>query len=186
MRTPDPEPAGDEPFGPPAGNVSNPAWLSDIELEEARRRLPMLYVEGVPVRTDGMGQVTQVGILLRATPVGEISRTIVSGRVRYGETVRDALFRHLENDLGPMAFPMLPPQPTPWCGRPTGPRWRVGTSSCCSTATAPTSTICSLWCPTCLPATWSPRCARRSPRRSPPPGTPGIRSRDSTGGIRNT
>src|SRR5688572_33197338 len=94
VRTPDPEPAGDEPFGPPAGNVSNPAWLSDIELEEARRRLPMLYVEGVPVRTDGMGQVTQVGILLRATPIGEISRTIVSGRVRYGETVRDALFRH--------------------------------------------------------------------------------------------
>ena len=114
MRTPDPEPAGDEPFGPPSGNVSNPAWLSDFELEEARRRLPMLYVEGVPVRTDGMGQVTEVGILLRATPVGEISRTIVSGRVRYGETVRDALFRHLENDLGPMAFPMLPPQPVPF------------------------------------------------------------------------
>lgn len=114
VRTPDPEPAGDEPFGPPSGNVSNPAWLSDIELEEARRRLPMLYVEGIPVRTDGMGQVTEVGILLRATPVGEITRTIVSGRVRYGETVRDALFRHLENDLGPMAFPMLPPQPVPF------------------------------------------------------------------------
>jgi len=58
--------------------------------------------------------VTQVGILLRATPMGEITRTIVSGRVRYGETVRDALFRHLENDLGPMAFPLLPPQPTPF------------------------------------------------------------------------
>ncbi len=113
MRTPDPEPAGDEPFGPPSGNVSHPAWLSDIELEEARRRLPMLYVEGIPVRTDGMGQVTEVGILLRATPVGEITRTIVSGRVRYGETVRDALFRHLEKDLGPMAFPMLPASQVP-------------------------------------------------------------------------
>ena len=111
MRTPDPEPAGDEPFGPPSGNVSNPAWLSDIELEEARRRLPMLYVEGTLVT---LGRAGTVGILLRATPVGEISRTIVSGRVRYGETVRDALFRHLENDLGPMAFPMLPPQPVPF------------------------------------------------------------------------
>ncbi|GAA1930106.1 NUDIX hydrolase family protein [Microbacterium aoyamense] len=114
MRTPDPEPAGDEPYGPPAGNASNPAWLSEIELAEARRRLPMLYVEGVPVRVDGMGQVMQVGILLRASPIGEMSRTIVSGRVRYGETVRDALFRHLENDLGPMAFPLLPAQPTPF------------------------------------------------------------------------
>ncbi|WP_439593676.1 NUDIX hydrolase family protein [Microbacterium sp.] len=114
VRTPDPEPAGDEPYGPPSGNASNPAWLSEIELAEARRRIPMLYVEGVPVRVDGMGQVIQVGILLRASPVGEMSRTIVSGRVRYGETVRDALFRHLENDLGPMAFPLLPAQPTPF------------------------------------------------------------------------
>jgi len=102
-------------FGSPApAGGANPGWLSEVELAEARRRLPMLYVEGVPVRTDGMGQVTEVGILLRATPVGEITRTIVSGRVRYGETVRDALFRHLENDLGPMAFPLLPPQPVPF------------------------------------------------------------------------
>ncbi|MFB8388229.1 NUDIX hydrolase family protein [Microbacterium sp. NPDC055910] len=114
VRTPDPEPAGDEPFGSSQGAVSNPGWLSDVELAESRRRLPMLYVEGIPVRVDGMGQVIDVGILLRATPLGEIKRTIVSGRVRYGETVRDALFRHLEDDLGPMAFPLLPPQPTPF------------------------------------------------------------------------
>ncbi|MFS0866331.1 NUDIX hydrolase family protein [Microbacterium sp. 179-B 1A2 NHS] len=97
-----------------AGGTSNPAWLTDVELAEVRRRMPMLYVEAIPVRTDGMGSVTEVGVLLRATPMGEITRTIVSGRVRYGETVRDALFRHLENDLGPMAFPLLPPQPVPF------------------------------------------------------------------------
>jgi ADP-ribose pyrophosphatase YjhB (NUDIX family) len=106
---------GDGGFGSPnADSTSNPGWLSDVELAEARRRLPILYVEALPVRTDGMGAVTQVGILLRATPLGEITRTLVSGRVRYGETVRDALFRHLENDLGPMAFPLLPPQPVPF------------------------------------------------------------------------
>lgn len=124
VRTPDPEPSGDDgderaalgaPFDTPSeGNAANPGWLSEVELTEARRRLPILYVEAVPVRTDGMGTVVQVGILLRATPVGEITRTIVSGRIRYGETVRDALFRHLENDLGPMAFPLLPPAPTPF------------------------------------------------------------------------
>ena len=115
VRTPDPEPNDGDPFGMPSGgSAANPGWLSDVELAESRRRLPMLYVEGIPVRVDGMGQVTEVGILLRATPLGEMSRTIVSGRVRYGETVRDALFRHLENDLGPMAFPLLPPQPTPF------------------------------------------------------------------------
>lgn len=102
-------------FGSPgASAASNPGWLSEVELAEARRRLPMLYVEAVPVRTDGSGLVTEVGILLRATPLGEMTRTIVSGRVRYGETVRDALFRHVENDLGPMAFPILPPQVLPF------------------------------------------------------------------------
>ena len=122
VRTPAPDPddqPGDDASDPSGvssvpGGSANPAWLSDIELAESRRRLPMLYVEAVPVRTDGTGQVTELGILLRSTSVGELVRTIVSGRVRYGETVRDALYRHLENDLGPMAFPQVPPQPTPF------------------------------------------------------------------------
>lgn len=46
----------------------NSGWLSDDELAEIRRRLPLLYVEAVPVRVDGLGQVTEVGVLLRATP----------------------------------------------------------------------------------------------------------------------
>jgi ADP-ribose pyrophosphatase YjhB (NUDIX family) len=91
----------------------NSGWLSDEELAETRRRLPLLYVEAVPVRVDGMGRVTEVGMLLRATG-GNISRTLVSGRVMYGETLRDALFRHLEKDLGPMAFPLLPASPVPF------------------------------------------------------------------------
>lgn len=91
----------------------NSGWLSDEELAEARRRLPLLYVEAVPVRVDGLGRVTEVGTLLRASG-GEITRTLVSGRVMYGETVRDALFRHLEKDLGPMAFPLLPASPVPF------------------------------------------------------------------------
>lgn len=77
-------------------------------------RLPLLYVEAVPVRTDGLGQVVEVGVLLRASPSGEMTRTLVSGRVMYGETLREALFRHLEKDLGPMAFPQLPPSPVPF------------------------------------------------------------------------
>src|SRR3546814_13058436 len=98
-----------EPRGAPLGQAAgtngggNPGWLSEVELTEIRRRMPIIYVEAVPVRTDGMGVVVQVGILLRATPIGEISRTIVSGRVRYGETVRDALVSPLAEDLGPMA-----------------------------------------------------------------------------------
>lgn len=112
VRTPDPDPTPD-PL-PGDGPQPGPAWLSDIELEQIRRRLPLLYVEAVPVRVDGLGQVTEVGILLRANAVGQITRTLVSGRVMYGETLREALFRHLEKDLGPMAFPQLPASPVPF------------------------------------------------------------------------
>jgi ADP-ribose pyrophosphatase YjhB (NUDIX family) len=92
----------------------NSGWLSEEELQDARRRLPLLYVEAVPVRVDGIGVVTEVGVLLRVNSAGSMTRTLVSGRVMYGETLRDALFRHLEKDLGPMAFPQLPASPVPF------------------------------------------------------------------------
>ncbi|WP_336658902.1 NUDIX hydrolase family protein [Leucobacter sp. USHLN153] len=100
---PDPEGPEDRPTPP-----GNPGWLSDDELSFVRGRLPIVYVEAVPVRLDGLGQVVEVGLLLRSTPEGVMTRSLVSGRVRYGETLREALFRHLENDLGPMAFPQMP------------------------------------------------------------------------------
>jgi ADP-ribose pyrophosphatase YjhB (NUDIX family) len=89
-------------------------WLSAEDLESARERLPLVYVDAVPVRTDSVGRVTSVGLLLRARPDGTISRAVVSGRVRYGERIRDALMRHLEKDLGPVALPRLPVSPAPF------------------------------------------------------------------------
>jgi ADP-ribose pyrophosphatase YjhB (NUDIX family) len=38
----------------------------------------------------------------------------VSGRVLFGETVREALWRHLAKDLGPEAAPQLPSAPAPF------------------------------------------------------------------------
>ena len=38
----------------------NPGWLSDEDLYEARRRLPMVYVEAIPVRLDSLGYVTEI------------------------------------------------------------------------------------------------------------------------------
>jgi hypothetical protein len=107
----------------------NPGWLSDDELAEIRRRMPILYVEAVPVRVDGVGQVTEVGVLLRANAAGEMTRTLVSGRVMYGETLRSALFRHLEKDLGPMAFPLLPASPVPFSVAEYFPLPGIGTFS---------------------------------------------------------
>jgi ADP-ribose pyrophosphatase YjhB (NUDIX family) len=89
-------------------------WLSREDLDNARERLPILYVDAVPVMVNTVGAVTHVGLLLRAMPDGSISRAIVSGRVLYNERVRDALMRHLEKDLGPLAMPQLPASPQPF------------------------------------------------------------------------
>ena len=96
------------------GTAVQEAWLDDRELEVVRGRVPMVYVEAVPVRLDEVGQVTHVGLLLRAMADSTISRAIVSGRVLWGETVRQALQRHLDKDLGPSAFPRLPAAPAPF------------------------------------------------------------------------
>lgn len=89
-------------------------WLSDDDLETVRGRVPMVYVDAVPVRVDSVGEVTHIGLLLRAMADSTVSRALVTGRVLFGERIRHALLRHLEKDLGPMALPRLPANPTPF------------------------------------------------------------------------
>ena len=91
----------------------DPGWFSDDDFDDVRRRLPMVYVEAVPVRVDDAGFVTDVGVLIRVDEYGEMRSALVAGRVKYGETIRDALVRNLEKDLGSLAFPRLPISPVP-------------------------------------------------------------------------
>ncbi|MER5419139.1 NUDIX hydrolase family protein [Streptosporangium roseum] len=93
---------------------AKPGWLSPEELESTRARMPILYVDAVPVRVDDTGVVTHVGLLLRIGSAGTVSRALVSGRVLHHERVRDALMRHLEKDLGPVALPHVPASPQPF------------------------------------------------------------------------
>ena len=89
-------------------------WLSRDDLQNIRANVPLVYVDAVPVRTDELGRVTKVGMLLRQAADGSISRMVVSGRVMYGERIRDALLRHLEKDLGPVALPRIPAEVAPF------------------------------------------------------------------------
>jgi ADP-ribose pyrophosphatase YjhB (NUDIX family) len=102
-----PEPP-DRESGRPAG------WLPRGEIDRIRAVVPILYVDAVPVRVDDSGDVVAVGLLLRVTPEGVMSRALVSGRVMYHERVRDALLRHIEKDLGPVALPQIPSSPQPF------------------------------------------------------------------------
>ncbi len=92
----------------------DPAWLSREDLDAAREKLPILYVDAVPVRVDDRGEVRALGVLLRLDGEGKVCRELVSGRVLHHERVRDALLRHLEKDLGPMALPRIPVSPQPF------------------------------------------------------------------------
>ncbi len=102
------------PTGPTGSSESSSQWMSREDLDAARERLPILYVDAVPVRVDETGTVSAFGLLLRVTGHGDISRALVSGRVLYGERVRHALLRHLQKDLGPLALPKLPTHPQPF------------------------------------------------------------------------
>ncbi|HEX3087140.1 MAG TPA: DUF4916 domain-containing protein [Ilumatobacteraceae bacterium] len=89
-------------------------WLDNQLLDNIRANVPLVYVDAVPVRVNEVGRVTHIGLLLRQAADGSISRMVVSGRVLYGERVRDALLRHLEKDLGPVALPRIPPEVAPF------------------------------------------------------------------------
>ena len=89
-------------------------WLSPEDLELVRANVPIVYVDAVPVRVDGQGKVTEVGLLLRVAADGTISRMVVTGRVLFGERIREAVIRHCEKDLGPLALPRIPTDPSPF------------------------------------------------------------------------
>lgn len=101
-------------FGSTSDTQTSERWLSNDDLDLVRSSVPMVYVDAVPVRVDGLGNVEEVGLLLRQGADRSISRMVVTGRVMYGERVREALMRHCEKDLGPMALPRVPANPTPF------------------------------------------------------------------------
>ncbi|MCL1868959.1 MAG: NUDIX hydrolase family protein [Promicromonosporaceae bacterium] len=103
-----PPPDDWEPQSPrPAG------WLTPEDLAVVRAQLPLVYVDAVPVRVDESGDVVSVGLLLRMGSRG-LTRSLVTGRVLFHERIRDALLRHLEKDLGPVALPQVPTSPQPF------------------------------------------------------------------------
>lgn len=93
------------------GGADTPTgWLSDEELARVRGEVPIAYVGVVPVRTDGQNRIMQVGTLTRVVDHGDgrLSRTLVMGRIRLNETIREALARTVSHDLGDLADPALP------------------------------------------------------------------------------
>ncbi|MDR6938561.1 DUF4916 domain-containing protein [Arcanobacterium hippocoleae] len=89
------------------------SWLSPEELEFVRNKMPVLYVDIVPVKLDPHGELTAVGLLL-CSDGDVLQRTIPRGRVLMNESILEALLRHIQKDLGPMALPQLPVSALPF------------------------------------------------------------------------
>ncbi|MCI9888657.1 NUDIX hydrolase family protein [Micrococcales bacterium 31B] len=87
---------------------SDDTYFTPEELAYLRKRVPMSYVDIVPVRVDTNGAVTSVGLLVRGSAAGRVTYSLVSGRVMFHERLRDAIVRHLEKDLGSLALPRVP------------------------------------------------------------------------------
>ena len=90
------------------GMGNPPGWLPSDEINRMRHETPIPYVVVVPVRTDDLGRVAQIGSLLRVTDDGGIERTLIAGRVLYHESLREAVARNVAKDLGDIALPQLP------------------------------------------------------------------------------
>ena len=91
-----------------SGHGNPPGWLDPADINRARSQMPIAYVEIVPVRTDEFGRIAQIGSLLRVTEDGSIERALISGRVLFHETLREAIARNVAKDLGDIALPVLP------------------------------------------------------------------------------
>ncbi|MDY5129638.1 DUF4916 domain-containing protein [Actinotignum urinale] len=88
-------------------------WLNPEQLEFVRRKVPMIYVDIVPVRIDETGRLQAIGMLLSADSEG-ITREFPSGRILFHEPIRDAMMRHIDKELGLMAIAQLPANLTPF------------------------------------------------------------------------
>lgn len=103
-----------EDFVRGAGQDNPPGWLTSDQIDLLRKKMPIAYVQVVPVHTDELGRLVQVGSLLHVDGDGSVERTIISGRVLYHETLREAIARNIAKDLGEIAIPELPISLTPF------------------------------------------------------------------------
>ena len=89
-----------------------PGWLASGEINRMRGEMPIPYVLVVPVRTDDLGRVSQVGSLLRVSDDGSIERTLIAGRVLYHESLRESAAGHrgrVVPDAGTIRLFRFPP-----------------------------------------------------------------------------
>lgn len=77
-------------------------YLSDELYKTITDSVPMVCVDVIPVRTTA--GAWEIGIITRATGSEVGMATLIGGRVQHDETLRAAISRHIETDLGITAY----------------------------------------------------------------------------------
>lgn len=86
-------------------------WLGDEMWTAVQRAVPIACVDVVAVRQDREGR--RIGLIQRVTPFDDrILWCQIGGRIQLGETVRDAVLRHLHEALSGVTAD-LPADPQP-------------------------------------------------------------------------
>lgn len=92
---------------------SPPGWIRPDLWAATQASIPIVCVDVVPVRRDPLGSPVQVGLIRR---LGFEDRAVwchVGGRVLLGESLAEALSRHLRDTLQLDILPLLGPDPQP-------------------------------------------------------------------------
>ncbi|MDF2471333.1 MAG: hypothetical protein K0Q61_3705 [Rhodococcus erythropolis] len=97
-------------------------YLPDDLYATIEHSMPIACVDFVPVRLEASGR-HQVGLILRNSPYGRVWCHL-GGRIRYGETIREAIVRHADDALSVRVHLDLNPQPSyvyEWFPSPVAP-----------------------------------------------------------------
>lgn len=98
-----------EDFAHSLSSHNPPGWMTSREIDNLRSQTPLPYIVVLPVRCDEFGRIAYVGSLLTATHAdGTVSRSLITGRILYHETIREAIARNISKDLGDITLPALP------------------------------------------------------------------------------
>lgn len=90
----------------------NGTWIEDSEWNRIQRLLPIVCVDVLALRVGAEGP-TSAGLILRHTPHQGDRWCLIGGRMRIGETIVEAVKRHMYATLGPDVRFSLPPTAQP-------------------------------------------------------------------------
>jgi ADP-ribose pyrophosphatase YjhB (NUDIX family) len=78
------------------------AWLPDDGWERVQKLVPIACVDALAVRFDRAqpGRIESIGLILREAPGDGLKWCLAGGRIRIGESIAEALARHVHETLG--------------------------------------------------------------------------------------